>query len=175
MNYQQKILSFILGLGLITCGFGQKIGVVDTNYILSKMPEYQSAESRLEKQVEAWQSEITQLQSELENKKFSFENEKVLLIGEQLKQRETEIKDLETKIKNLIDNHFGTNGDVNKMRTNLVKPFQDQIWNAIKDVVTKNSLGIVLDKSNSVNVLFLDKKYDYTDKILDVILKNHKK
>lgn len=175
MNYQQKILSFILSLGLITCLFGQKIGVVDTNYILSKMPEYQSAESRLEKQIETWQNEIAKLQTELEDKKLSFENEKVLLVGEQLKQKETEIKDLEAKIKNLIKNHFGSNGDVNRMRTNLVKPFQDQIWNAIKDIVTKNSLGIVLDKSNSVNVLFLDKKYDYTDKILDVILKNHKK
>jgi outer membrane protein len=57
----------------------------------------------------------------------------------------------------------------------LAKPFQDQIWNAIKTIVDKNTLGIVLDKSNNISVIFLDKKYDYTDKVLDLLLKTPSK
>jgi outer membrane protein len=53
----------------------------------------------------------------------------------------------------------------------LAKPFQDQILNAIKTIVEKNTLGIVLDKSNNISVIFLDKRYDYTDKVLDYLLK----
>ena len=30
----------------------------------------------------------------------------------------------------------------------------------------------VLDKSNNISVIFLDKRYDYTDKVLDLLLKN---
>ena len=72
-------------------------------------------------------------------------------------------------MKNFINDKFGTNGEINLLRTNLTKPFQDQIWNAIKKVVEKNNLGIVLDKSNNISVLFLDNKYDYTDKVNDVL------
>ena len=54
----------------------------------------------------------------------------------------------------------------------MTKPFQDLIWGAIKTVSEKNTLGIVLDKSNNISVIFLDKRYDYTDKVLDLLLKN---
>jgi len=72
----------------------------------------------------------------------------------------------------MLNNRFGTLGEVNNARSNLTKPFQDQIWNAIRTVSEKNSLGIILDKSNNISVIFLDKRYDYTDKVLDLLLKN---
>ena len=72
----------------------------------------------------------------------------------------------------MINNRFGSLGEINNARSNLTKPFQDQIWNAIKTVSEKNSLGIILDKSNNISVIFLEKRYDYTDKVLDLLLKN---
>ena len=150
----------------------QKIGVVDTDYILGKLPQYKEAESRLNAQISSWQSEIQSLQSEFDSKRTTLENEKVLLVGDQLKQRQKEVDDLDKKIKAMINNRFGTMGEINNVRSTLTKPFQDQIWNAIKTVSEKNSLGIVLDKSNNISVIFLDKRYDYTDKVLDLLLKN---
>lgn len=150
----------------------QKIGVVDTNYILNKLPQYKDAETRLNSQVEKWETEIQTMQKEYDTKKLTFENEKVLLVGDQLKERQKEIDDLGEKLQKTISSRFGTDGEINKLRANLTKPFQDQIWNAIKTVVEKNSLGIVLDKSNNISVLFLENRYDYTDKVLDLLLKN---
>ena len=150
----------------------QKIGVVDTDYILSKLPQYAEAESRLTAQITSWQAEIQTLQSEFDKKKSLLENERVLLVGDQLKTREKEVDDLDKKIKKMINNRFGTLGEVNNARSNLTKPFQDQIWNAIKTVSEKNTLGIILDKSNNISVIFLEKRYDYTDKVLDLLLKN---
>lgn len=153
----------------------QKIGVVDTNYILSKLPQYKEAEARLNQQISSWEGEIQNLQREYDSKKAAFENEKVLLIGDQLKEREKEVIDLDKKLKNTINTRFGSNGEINGARANLAKPFQDQIWNAINTVVEKNTLGIVLDKSNNISVLFLDNRYDYTDKVLDILLKDSPK
>ncbi len=150
----------------------QKIGVVDTNYILSKLPQYKAAEERLNSQITNWQTEIQTLQSEFDKKKLLLENERVLLVGDQLKQRQKEVDDLDKKIKTMINNRFGSMGEINNARSNLTKPFQDQIWGAIKTVSEKNSLGIVLDKSNNISVIFLEKRYDYTDKVLDLLLKN---
>ncbi|TXF76389.1 OmpH family outer membrane protein [Chryseobacterium sp.] len=149
----------------------QKIGVVDTDYILNKLPQYKDAESRLNAQVATWQTEIQNLQSEFERKRTAFENEKVLLVGDQLRQREKEVADLDKNIRTTTSLRFGTNGEISKLRANLTQPFQDQIWNAIQTMSEKNGLGIVLDKSNNVNVIFLQKRYDYTDKVLDILLK----
>lgn len=169
-----KQIKLFLALFLLFSGFinAQKIGVVDTNYILSKLPQYKDAESRLNEQINGWQTEIQNLQTELDKKKALLENERVLLIGDQLKQRQKEVDDLDKKIKGMVNNRFGSMGELNNARANLTKPFQDQIWNAIKTVSEKNSLGIILDKSNNISVIFLEKRYDYTDKVLDLLLKN---
>jgi len=158
---------------LLLFGFNnaQKIGVVDTDYILNKLPQYKEAEARLNSQIDTWQSELQNLQSEYERKKSAFESEKVLLIGDQLKLREKEVVDLDKNVKTTTSLRFGANGEITKLRTNLVLPFQDQIWNAIKTMSEKNGLGIVLDKSNNISVIFLQKKYDFTDKVLDILLK----
>ena len=168
----KKIVFILTILFTATQISAQKIGVVDTNYVLSKLPQYKEAESRLNSQVTQWQADIQRLQAEYERKREAFENEKVLLVGDQLKLREKEVVDMETNIRNTIGARFGTNGEVNQLRSNLTKPYQDQIWNAIKTVSTKNNLGIVLDKSNNISVIFLDKKYDYTEAVLNLLGKS---
>ncbi|RKS96908.1 OmpH family outer membrane protein [Chryseobacterium defluvii] len=170
MKNFKVIFTFVLFL-LFGLSNAQKIGVVDTEYILDKLPQYKEAEARLNAQIDTWQSELQNLQSEYEKKRSAFESEKVLLIGDQLKLREKEVMDLEKNIKTTTSLRFGANGEITKLRTNLVEPFQDQIWGAVKTMSEKNGLGIVLDKSNNVNVIFLQKRYDYTDKVLDILLK----
>jgi outer membrane protein len=170
MSHIKYFAIFLLVFSTLTNA--QKIGVVDTNYILEKLPQYKEAESRLNAQISTWQSEIQNMQTDFDKKKAAFENEKVLLVGDQLKERQKEIDDLEKKIKNQLNSRFGTMGDINNSRSSLTKPFQDQIWNAIKTVSEKNSLGIVFDKSDNISVIYLEKRYDYTNKVLDLLLKS---
>ncbi len=175
MKAFKVLISFLIVIFANSYSSAQKIGVVDTNYILSKLPQYTEAQSRLDAQIKTWEQQLQKMQSEYETKKTAFENEKVLLVGDQLKIKETEVKNLEKNIQKFIAEKFSGEGEINKFRANLAKPFQDQIWNAIKTIVDKNTLGIVLDKSNNISVIFLDKKYDYTDKILDLLLKTPSK
>lgn len=162
--------SFFLFL-LFGLSNAQKVGVVDTDYILNKMPQYKEAEARLNAQIDTWQSELQNLQSEYERKRSAFESEKVLLIGDQLKLREKEVMDLEKNIKTTTSLRFGATGEIKKLRTNLVQPFQDEIWGAIKTMAEKNGIGIVIDKTSN-NVLFLQKRFDYSDKVLDILVKD---
>lgn len=152
----------------------QKVGVVDTEYILGMLPQYKEAEARLNAQIDTWQNDLQTLQSEYEKKRSAFENEKVLLIGDQLRLREKEVLDLEKNIKTTTSLRFGSTGEISKLRANLMQPFQDQIWGAIQRMSEKNGLGIVLDKTEN-NVIFLQKRFDYTDKVLDILLKDQNK
>jgi len=166
-----KILFTSLAILLFSFSNAQKIGVVDTNYILGMMPQYKEAEARLNSQIDTWEQELQSLQAEFDKKRSAFENEKVLLVGDQLKLREKEVLDLDKNIKTTTSLRFGKTGEISQVRANLVEPFQDQIWTAIKAMSEKNGLGIVFDKSNDVNVIFLQKRYDYTDKVLAILLK----
>ena len=166
-----KLKVLTVFFGVIFFANAQKVGVVDTNYILDKLPQYKEAESRLNAQVATWQTDIQNLQADYEKKRSAFENEKVLLIGDQLRQREKEVTDLDKNIKTTISLRFGTNGEIEKLRTNLTQPFQDQIWKAIQTISEKNGLGIVVDKSNNTSVIFLNSRYDYTEKVLNLLLK----
>lgn len=149
----------------------QKVGIVDTEYILSQMPQYVDADNRLKAQIATWEQELVSMQSEYERKKTAFESEKVLLIGDQLKLREKEVLDLERNIRSTQSLRFGTNGEIEKLRTSMVAPFQDQIYTAIKTVRDKNGLGIIIDKSDKTSVIMMEKRYDYSDKVLDVLLR----
>ncbi|SUX47645.1 Outer membrane protein [Chryseobacterium indoltheticum] len=83
--------------------------------------------------------------------------------------------DLEKSIQTTLSLRFGKTGEINQLRANLVEPFEDQIWNAVKTMSEKNGLGIVLDKNSHVNVVFLQPRYDYTDKVLTILLKGTEK
>lgn len=130
------VFSFLLFL-IFSLSNAQKVGVVDTDYILNKMPQYKEAEARLNAQIDTWQSELQNLQSEYERKRSAFESEKVLLIGDQLKLREKEVMDLDKNIKTTTSLRFGATGEIKKLRTNLVQPFQDQIWGQLKQWLRK--------------------------------------
>ncbi|WP_312074712.1 OmpH family outer membrane protein [Chryseobacterium sp.] len=169
-----KALIFLFAFSAFSFVNAQKVGVVDTEYILGMMPQYKEAEARLNSQIDTWQNDLQNLQSEYEKKRSAFENEKVLLIGDQLRLREKEVLDLEKNIKNTTTLRFGSTGEISKLRANLMQPFQDQIWAAIQRMSEKNGLGMVFDKTEN-NVIFLQKRYDYTDKVLDILLKDDNK
>lgn len=164
---------FILFI-LLFWGFGvssaQKIGVIDTDYLLKSLPEYKEADTRFNQQIQLWQTELEKLQMEYEKKKELLENERILLVGDQLKSREKEVYALHEKMQKHLKEKFATQGEINNIRANMVRPFQDKIWTAIKSIAEINSLGIILDKNSNSSVLFLDKRYDYTDKVLNLLL-----
>lgn len=131
------------------------------------MPQYKQAQQRLDAEVKRWQKEIQLKQDSLEQMKISFENEKILLTEDQQKLKSEEIKDSEKKLKEFVDKKFGTNGDTFSMRLSFAKPAQDQIWNAINAVASKNKYDMIFDKSSSLSVMiFSNPKYDITDKVL---------
>ncbi len=144
----------------------QKMGYVDTQYILKQMPQYQQAEQRLNAEVQRWKDEIKNQQSKLEKMRVSFENEKVLLTEEQQKTKLAAIDSTEKNLNEFIDKKFGTNGESTNLRYNLAKPVQDQIWNAINAVAAKDKYNFIFDKSSDLIMVFTDSKYDLTDRVL---------
>jgi len=143
-----------------------KFGYVDTDYILSQIPEYKAAQSELDKTSVQWQKEIEAKYSEIDKLYKAYQADAILLTDDMKKKRENEIINKEKEVKDLQKQRFGVDGELFKKRQELVKPIQDKVYNAIKAVAEKSGLGFVLDKSGQVAILYANSKYDKSEDVL---------
>lgn len=163
-----KKLAIICGLGLLSSGiFAQKIGYVDTEYILGNIPEYKSKQTQLDEISVGWQKEIEAKYAEIDKLYKSFQAEQVLLTEDMRRKREDEIVRKEKDAKDLQKQRFGFEGDLYKKRQELVKPIQDKVYNAIKEISNSKSYAIIFDKANSLTMLYTNSKFDISNEVLD--------
>ncbi|HBK70801.1 MAG TPA: hypothetical protein DDZ39_03940 [Flavobacteriaceae bacterium] len=152
----------------------QKIAYIDMQYILENVPEYNEAESRLKAKVITWQQKLDAIRREVEVLKTDLSNEKALLTNELINEREEDIEIKELDLKKLQAAYFGPAGDLFMLRKQLVKPVQDQIYNAIQVIAIAKKYDIVFDKSSDLIMLYSNGKYDISELVLNKIVKGRK-
>ncbi len=147
----------------------QKFAYVDSDYILERIPEYASAEDQLEKLSVNWQSEIEEVYQQIDVLYKKYQADKILLTQEMKNKRESEIINKEKDAKELQRKRFGPEGDLYKKRTELVKPIQDKVYNAIQDFSNEKRYDIIFDKSSNLIMLFSNPDLDKSDDILKIM------
>ncbi len=163
----KKITLFFATICIATLGFAQKTVFVDTDYLLSKIPAYKEAQQQLDDLTKNWQSEIEEQRTALDALYKQYQIDKVLLSNDMKAKREQEILDKEKELKELQKKRFGANGDRMKKEEELIKPIQDEIFNAIKDLAASQGYAFVIDAaSSSYTLLYSDSKYDVSDDVL---------
>jgi outer membrane protein len=164
-----KKLLFVLLAFLGLQGFvaaQQRYAVIDTKYILDKIPEYKEADKRLQAVSQQWQKEIDDRQDQLDKMYKNYDAEQFMLTDELKKKREDELFVKEKEIRDLQKRRFGYEGDLFKERQRLVKPIQDKVYNAIQKLALARSYDFVLDKSEGITIIFADPKLDKSDDLL---------
>lgn len=165
----RKLFHSVLFLGALVFFYSQqaaKFGYVDSEYILSKIPEFKQAQQELDKLSVEWQKEIEAKYAEVDKLYKAYQADAVLLTDEMKKKRENEIINKEKEVKELQKKRFGVDGELFKKRQELVKPVQDKVYNAIKAVAEKKGLGFVMDKAGQVTLMYANPKYDISDDVL---------
>jgi len=163
----KKTILIIAGfLTLASVAVAQKLGYVDTEYILNQIPEYKAAKSELDKASGDWQKEIEVKYSEIDKLYKAYQAEQILLTDDLRKKRENEIINREKEAKDLQKQRFGVDGDLFKKRMELVKPIQDKVYNAVKTVAEKAGIAIIFDKASDMMMLYANPKYDKSDDVL---------
>ena len=131
----------------------QRYAIIDTRYILGKLPEYAEAQKKLDAFSVQWQKEIDDKQFELDQLYRNFESEKVMLSEELLKKREDDIFNREKALRDLQKKRFGFEGDLFKRRQELVKPIQDKVYNAVQKIAVARQYDLILDKSEGITII----------------------
>ena len=159
------VVLFVVTITPLT-NYAQKFAYVDTEYILSLLPEYKSAQKKLDELAEQWQKEIDKKYEEIDKMYKEYQAEKVLLTADQQKQREEEIITKDKEAKKFQQDKFGYEGELFKKRQELVKPIQDKIFEAIQKLAKDEGLDFIFDKSSDMTMLFSNAKYDKSDNVL---------
>ncbi|OIR05018.1 outer membrane protein (OmpH-like) [mine drainage metagenome] len=163
----KKIISLaIVMMIVVSATNAQRYAIIDTKYILEKIPEYKDADKKLKDISTQWQQEIDAKQAELDRLYKNYDAEQFMLSDELKKKRETELFNKEKEVRELQKKRFGYEGDLFKERQRLVKPVQDKVYNAIQKISIARGYDFVLDKSEGITVIFADPKLDKSDDIL---------
>ena len=165
-----KKLFFTLAVVIITTvsGLAQKYAFVDTEYILNNIPTYESAQDQLDQLSIQWQKEIEAMYTQIDKMYKDFQAERVLLTEEMKTKRENDIINKEKEAKDLQKKYFGKEGDLYKKRQELIKPIQDDIFNAVKEIAEERSFSIIFDTAaGGLSMLYTDPKYDKSDEVLE--------
>jgi outer membrane protein len=157
------LTALVLCLGYVQA---QRYGIVDTKYILEKIPDYKDAQKKLEQFSTQWQKEIDDRQVALDRMYKDFEAEQVMLSDELKKRREDELFVREKEVRDLQRKRFGFEGDLFKKRQELIKPIQDKVYNAIQKIAVNRQFDFILDKSEGITVIFADPKLDRSEDVL---------
>lgn len=169
-NNMKFYLKLMFGFTLVFFAINsnaQKFAYVDSEYILSQIPKYKSAQLQLNELSAQWQQEIENKISEIETLRKSFQVEKVLLTKDMQLSREKEIEDKEDEAKKFQQEKFGAEGELFQKKSELIRPIQDKLYDAINKVAKNNGLDFIFDKSGELLMLVSNSKYDRSDEVLE--------
>ena len=165
----KKILFLIMFSTSILVVHSQKFAYVDSDYILGKMPEFNQAQQRINDFSAEWQQEIESLYNQIDHMYKDYQSEQILLTPEMKIKREELIIEKEKFAQALQQKYFGPEGDLYKKRSDLIKPIQDRIFNAIQQLAVNNKYSIIFDKSSDLMMLYSNPSYDKSDDVLQLM------
>lgn len=158
------LLSFVFQANAQSRGI--KIGYIDMEYILQNVPDYAEANAQLEQKAQKWKQDIEVKKVEIAKLKDALKTERTLLTKELIDEREEEIKFQEDELLDFQQKKFGPNGDLMTQKAVLVKPIQDQVFNAVQDIAELKKYDFIFDKSSDLTMLFSAKRHDISDQVV---------
>jgi len=159
-------LLFLLSL-FSSVGFAQKIGYVDSEYILNMHPEYKKVQEEMNAVAEEWKKQAQNLESEIKEMYHVLKAEEVLLTEEMYAERMAQIKEKEKEATAFNNRVFGVNGQLFQKQGELLQPLQSKIFDAIDKVAKRNGIAILFDKASGLSMIYTDPRHDYSDFVIE--------
>ena len=144
----------------------QKFALVDMEYIMKNIPAYDMANEQLNQLSQRWQKEVEAKGKEVQTMYNNFKSDMVFLTDEQKQKREQEIVDKEKEANELKYKYFGPEGELYKKRQSLLKPIQDDVYNAVKKVSEERGYQVIFDRASSQSIIFASPKIDVSNEVL---------
>ncbi|MGN1265659.1 MAG: OmpH family outer membrane protein [Muribaculaceae bacterium] len=159
-------ITVIAVMACAMASYAQKFALVDMEYILKNVPAYEMANEQLNQVSQRWQREVDDLAKEAEAMYKNYQSEMVFLTDDQKKKKESEIVAKEKEATELRYKYFGPQGELYKKRQALIKPIQDEVYNAVKKVSEERGYAVIFDRASSESIIFASPRIDVSNEVL---------
>lgn len=160
------VISFLIISSAIS--FAQlKIGYIDSDAIMDNLPDVLDARQKLDASIQEWQTELNKLEADWKSKYDDYEKRKLIMTDQTRAETEAALVQLETQIAQYREKKFGTNGELFQKQDELMKPVQNKIFGALKEIAEAEDYDYVFDRSGDIMILFAKEEYDLTAQVLE--------
>lgn len=160
------LITLMLAVVVSVAASAQKFALVDMEYIFGNVPAYEMANEQLNQLSQRWQKEVEAVSKEADQMYKQYISDKVFLTEEQVKKREEEIVAKEKQATELRYKYFGPEGELYKKRQTLMKPIQDDIYNAVKKLSEERGYQAIFDRASSANIIYASPRIDVSNEVL---------
>lgn len=144
----------------------QKLGFVNSEQIMDKIPEYKEAQEDIERISERWQKELEAKYQEIEDFYSEYQAREVLLSEDVKREKQDEIFQAEREAKEYREKKFGYNGELFSLQESKVKPIQDKVFRAVETIAKRKRIDMVFDKAGETTWLYTNAVYDLNDEVM---------
>ena len=163
---KKSVITLLLVIVAAIAAHAQKFALVDMEYVLSNLPAYEMANEQLNQISQRFEKEINDLAAEAETMYKNYQSDRVFLTDEQKQAREQEIVAKEKEVSDLRYKYLGADGELYKKRQSLMKPIQEEVYEAIKTVATEKGYQVIFDRASSQSIGFATPKIDISNDVL---------
>lgn len=170
MNRTFRLGSILFGVVILAtspAAAQQKIAYVDSDYILTKTPDYASVQQQIDRLASDWQKELDERKAEVDEMFTEYQARELLYTNEERNRRRQDIIRAEEEVERLRVKYFGPDGDLFIQQEQLMRPIQERILEAIEEVATADGFDYVLDRNGDALFLFAKPQFDLSDKVLE--------
>ncbi|MBQ8502575.1 MAG: OmpH family outer membrane protein [Bacteroides sp.] len=144
----------------------QKYALIDMEYILEQIPAYDRANNQLEQASQKWQAEVEKISKEAQTLYKNYQSVAASLSDAQRTQREEAIVAKEKAAAELRRKYFGPEGEMYKLQEELIQPIQDDIYDAVKEIATRQGYAMVIDRASASSIIFASPSIDISNEVL---------
>jgi outer membrane protein len=145
----------------------QKLGYVDSEYILGQLPEYATVQQQIDRTAQEWQQEIEEQRDEVDELFREYQARELLYTNDERQRQRDEIIQAEEEIERLRMQYFGPEGRLFQEQERLVRPVQESVLEAIEAVATRDGYDYVFDKGGDYIFMYTRDQFDLSDDVLE--------
>ncbi len=120
----------------------QKVAVVNTEDVITKLPEYNAALKELQDLSTKYQADMKSMEDELNSKMEAFVKERDGLVESIRNRRQQEIQDIQTRFQ---QSYQTMQEDLQKRQQALMAPIQQKVADTIKKVGDENGVAYIME------------------------------
>lgn len=161
-----SIISLLLLISISDLQAQQKIAYIDSEFILSKIPEYANVGERLKVISQEWKLEIGEREKEIQDLEQDFEAKSILYSSE---ERDKKAKEIEAKKQQLLqyrNSKYGPTGELINRQKELLEPIQQRILEAVNKIAQRDGYDFIFDRTGDYLVIFTNPKWNVSSDVL---------